>query len=603
MPARESTSKIPKTIRTFFKFMLLLFVLFLVLNSVFYRMYLSDARTIIVEKDALRNESLASTIDFVLSEVERSTEQLVSNTLFFETLSARRLERKLDYEADARLLTFLKDLARTAESVESVLLHDRRTGNYYSTSYGILSATEIAGRADFDEAADLVSVPVWSHFPRLPGNPFLSEPSDALAYTLSLRSPDGIEPMGFLAVYLDVSVLDRLFRDVPAEQSRIIDREWNTIYATNEATMSGLEGLQNNLELDETIGGRMQFPVERLIREGAVYHNYIVSRLSPSNWYLANVSSVNLSETFMVRSGRIVILVTALNVLAFLAFILGYSRQALYPVTQLTGFMERVADGDFSARLEEKRRDEYGYIFARFNTMVRDLERLFNQVYKDQLLQKELKLILLRAKINPHFIYNIFENMRWMTELGKYEQLKETLVATAEYYRRTFRDDREEIPLGDAAGQIAEYVALQQIRFRSRLSAEFAIPEACRSLQIPNFCLQPVVENAIVHGIEPKVGPGTVRIEAHCEHGALTVRVRDDGVGLPEERLITLRREIQSSGDSNPGALSTIHQRLRLLYDDSGGLAIRSEPGVGTTVALRFSFGERATLAPPGSGQ
>lgn len=584
--ATARARKVPRTIRTFFSVIVLLSIVFVLLNLLLYGLYQLDARQIIVDKDRLRATSLANTVDLVLSEVERSAELLVSNSVFNETLASRDAIGVLDLRLDQRILSSLGGLVRATESIDGLLLFDERTNLFYSTEYGMLNLLDLPYGDELIAAAADVESPVWRRFPEPSRNPYLDAPGESIAYVMSLRAPRGMTPMGFMAIYLNPSVLRALFAAQPEGETVVIDANRRAVFPgtiPRDADEALIAELFADYERAADSRGS-----ERIERDRSSLRNHVLAPLSEASWFLLHTSTIDVGDTLLARTSRVIGMILILNILVFLLVIYGYSRQAVHPVTQLTEFMQRVSTGDFSSEITDVRNDEYGYIFGQFNAMVRDLRRLFDQVYKDELLQKELKLILLRAKVNPHFIYNIFENMRWMVELSRYDELKETLVATSAYYRRAFRDDREEISLGDAADQVGEYIALQNIRFRDRLRAEIEIPEDLRSVAIPNFCLQPVVENAVVHGIEPKVGKGTVRVSARLERDELLVLVADDGVGMSLERLSEMQASLADGEAVVGGALRTIHQRLTLLYGGSGGIRIESTPGTGTTVVVAF---------------
>lgn len=583
----EHTKRVPKTIRTFFKLILVLFFLFIILNFFFYRMYRSDAKLIISEKDIQRSNSLANTVNFIFSEVERTTELLISTSLFSETLLNRNTDQPLDYDIDTQILGFLNNLSRTADSIESVLLYDKRTHLFYSTGFGVLRAEELVSASVFTAAAGAVRTPVWRQFPELPQNPYTGNPNHSLGYVMSLSAPDSMETVGFIAIYLNQAVLERIFSNTTEEWSRIIDAQLVPIYPQT-GKLPAYSMPEQLTDYGTLVHSTL--PIKFNLQKGSQYTSYVVNSLSAADWFLLNSSTINLSKTYMSRSGRIIIFILILNTLIFGLFITGYTKQALKPVRQLTAVMQRVSDGDFSVQISHRRRDEYGYIFNQFNRMVAEIQHLFNQVYKEQLLQKELKLVLLRTKINPHFIYNIIENMKWMIELGRYEELQHTLMATSVYYRRAFKDDREEVSFGEALDQISEYIQLQQIRFRNRLKLQLNVPEETKQLVIPNFCLQPIVENAVIHGIENKPGGGTIEITAERLQNKLLCRITDDGPGMESGQLQALRESLAEAHQETNGALLTIHQRLQLLYGQDGGIEIDRSNSGGLCVTVHFLF-------------
>lgn len=227
-------------------------------------------------------------------------------------------------------------------------------------------------------------------------------------------------------------------------------------------------------------------------------------------------------------------------------------------------------------------------LFARFLTMQLELAYMDQQAR----LAAEAELRALRAQINPHFFFNtlntVVSYLRDDPEIAR-----RILLRLADLFRMNMELQGQIIPFADEYQYIRDYLFIEQARFRDRLRVVYDIDPQVLKVGVPALSVQPIVENAVRHGIGPKNGPGTVEIRARLDLLTLRVHitVRDDGVGMPAERVAELLRPRPSNGDRRARrgvGLANVAERLRRLYGDAYGLQIDSAPGRGTTVHLRL---------------
>lgn len=218
--------------------------------------------------------------------------------------------------------------------------------------------------------------------------------------------------------------------------------------------------------------------------------------------------------------------------------------------------------------------------------MAEEIEELIGKVYAEQLRTREANLKWLQSQINPHFLYNCFALIRSLTRLGKTDSVLRLTTHLGKYYRYTTRIERQIVTLGEELELIKSYLEIQNMHIPS-LSYRIDVPEPMRALEIPRLLLQPIVENAVVHGIEPSGRDGTVRIAGEQTGGLNIVTVEDDGVGMSAERLRALRAELEHpSGDDAGCALRNIRERLVLQFGEEARLEFDSRENGGTTVRV-----------------
>lgn len=205
---------------------------------------------------------------------------------------------------------------------------------------------------------------------------------------------------------------------------------------------------------------------------------------------------------------------------------------------------------------------------------------------------RETELKALQAQINPHFLFNALNTVIMLALIEEAPQTRRVAQALADLLKLTFRPKDLLIPLSQELQSVDNYLYIQKIRFGDRLQVEKNFPEALLRALVPPLSLQPLVENALVHGLEPLEEGGKLWLGGHLEPGGrLCIVVADGGVGMTAEKLEAIRREMEN-GDGRGASLGllNVYRRLRLIFGSEGGLEIRSDPGVGTEVRLYLPY-------------
>ena len=202
----------------------------------------------------------------------------------------------------------------------------------------------------------------------------------------------------------------------------------------------------------------------------------------------------------------------------------------------------------------------------------------------------DLELKLLQAQINPHFLYNTLDNIIWLAEDGRKEEVEDIASSLSQFFRTTLSGGRDFIKIKEELDHIEAYLHIQRQRYRDILSYSIDVPAELSEYLIIKMTLQPIVENALYHGIKNKRGGGSIAVSAREEGGYVYLTVEDDGMGMDEETLSYLKGvisgEIKPSADNTGFGISNVAERMRLNYGKSCGIKITSEYGVGTKVEI-----------------
>lgn len=314
------------------------------------------------------------------------------------------------------------------------------------------------------------------------------------------------------------------------------------------------------------------------------------AKLSLNGWELVIVSDMS-ETTRQVNAMRTTVMVaTLLTILLVVAASALVSTKITAPLKMLAGQMENM---DYNA-LRQKLDDRFFYkeierLYGGYNDMTDRIEGLIAEVYDEQLRQKDAKYEALQSKINPHFLYNTLQSIWSLAVLERNEDVVRAITALGEMLAYLTYENSDEVTLEKEMDYIRNYVDIQLYRMNDKFTVDYRLSEAAESCVVSKLLVQPVVENAILHGFGDMEEGGVLTIEAEAAGGDLVIRVRDNGKGMDETALDALRQGLyHSKKDSQHKSigLSNIQERIRLKYGPGYGLEIESTPGMGTTIVL-----------------
>lgn len=324
---------------------------------------------------------------------------------------------------------------------------------------------------------------------------------------------------------------------------------------------------------------------------------YAVTRKLDNDWTVVGIVPVGEMIGDIARIQRQIWLYATL--LLALASITGYwfSKRITSPLKTLMTQMKEIERSNFNALSTVSSQDEIGQLSRRFNQMVRQIEALIEQVNQVEAKKREAEMRALRHQINPHFLYNTLATIRWMIKFGRKEGAYDGISSLVQLMEASMEKQGVFYRIRDELELLDKYMVIQRFRYDFRIELHVNCDEAIKEVPIPRMLLQPIVENAIFHGLAPKEGGGTVTIaieqSADMGESALVLRIEDDGVGISPERLPGLlgRSREPKSGMFGIG-LNHVHETVQLYYGERSGVEIVSPPGGGTIVTVRLFMKE-----------
>ncbi|WP_068775702.1 sensor histidine kinase [Paenibacillus sp. FJAT-26967] len=271
------------------------------------------------------------------------------------------------------------------------------------------------------------------------------------------------------------------------------------------------------------------------------------------------------------------------------------------PLQKLSHGIKRFGSGKLNIQLENKRKDEFGYLTDSFNKMAQQQKHLIEDHYEQNLRLARTELKFLQSQINPHFLYNTLDSIYWTAKNYEADEISEMVLNLSKFFRLSLNKGRDVFPIGESVSHLHFYIRIQQIRFLENFEVEYRIDELTRDVPILKLLLQPLVENAILHGMDGKEDGGRLIIETRIEDGLLLLIVRDNGSGIKEERLRYIQGELERLNGRNYKlysleedqiedlfGLRNVITRVKLYYGKEASLLIDSSEGEGTQTTLKL---------------
>lgn len=331
---------------------------------------------------------------------------------------------------------------------------------------------------------------------------------------------------------------------------------------------------------EETLNGERYFAASKRLARPEITSAVV----APKNLLLQDLN--HTLETYL--------LLLVLTVLTALVFSILISRMITSPVRRMIYHINQISAGTSSALPPMKMYHEFEIWADSFNRMLRQLDTYYNDNFQKQLLLKNAEIRALQSQMDPHFLFNVLNTIAWKAQIINNEEIYQMVISLGELLKaNTLSRETDFIELEKEMEYVKFYIYLQQRRFEDRIDCVIRIPEELMKCKVPCFCIQPLVENAIVHGLEPKKGKGKLIIQifpTDCREAApseMEVAIIDNGVGFAE--IPDVRSIPSSSSDTHTHiGLKNLDKRLELLFGERARLKIESVPNLCTTISFRI---------------
>lgn len=575
-------------------FYFLLILLPLVLISLF---AVDRSRSILHDQAVDRSKAVLGSamdyIDLTIQNVEEISTLIATDPTFIDLLAGADGELSPKSIVDfSKLLEELSNVNSINHIVSQITLYHQPSHMMISTHYGgrrltspeqqqwlehtaITSGTEITYLLAEDPIAGDETFGSLIH-------------TDSLSIMRTMDLYNTNRRADVVIITIDKSKLTRIMKSLLPSPS-------STIYLHSDYGKL-IAGTGNQEGMDQALAYGENVPGSPTTTDG----NFTVSIDSPySKWRLTLVQPVKelYAKTDQLRSYTMTIIFVSILLAIGISWIVYIGIAS--PVDKLYKGMKRVGIGNLNVQLPNNRQDELGYLTEAFNRMVIDQRRLIEEHYEQQLKLAKTELQFLQTQINPHFLYNTLDSINWTAKNYEADEISEMVLNLSRFFRLSLNKGKEVFTVEESLSHLHYYIRIQQIRFLDSFTVEYNMQEESRTVPIMKLLLQPLVENAILHGMEGIGDGGLLTISSWIEDGhSLKIEVQDNGTGMPQERVSYIRSELERLGNRDYDLFSleeehkdlfglrNVLSRIKLYYGKEAGLALDSVQGEGTTVTV-----------------
>ncbi|GLI86289.1 sensor histidine kinase YesM [Rossellomorea marisflavi] len=552
---------------------LLLLMIFGILGIISYQFFTSMYEDRISEESAAMLQLSSTVLDEELAGIEDLSFKAITDDQVqkdLRTIQQSNVNFEI-YQAKVRLQERLLYFATSEPYIAAIQVIDSSGLKY---TYGFNTKVELDKKEILPLVAASKGSNVWSKN---------GEEENIISSARLIRSKENLDlrEMGYLIISVDMNALIEETLNFSPNKNFIITNGQEIFYQNPDSEIGAIntpekergEGYQN-----ERINGKDYMST------------YVHSRFSDLTYYHFLPFSDITQQNAVVKS---------IMVLTFLSmFILSIivSRKAAEfiskPLEDLSRNMKEVQSGDFEhtlERLDSDNEDEIGLLHSNFRIMIDKINDLIKENYKKQLMIKETEYKALQAQINPHFLYNTLDSINWMARINQQKKISVMVEALGNMMRNIISKKEALVTLKDEMEIVKHYITIQEYRFENRLNFAFHSLLDLESHSIPKLSIQPIVENAIAHGLEEMTSQCDITIYMFPKAKDIEIVIEDNGPGMTEERIDAIYRGEIHSKSSGIG-LKNIIERIKLMFGEEYGVRIESTPGVGTKVKIIIPY-------------
>lgn len=555
----------------------LILITSLTISVSFYR---ASETTIQSQTESLISVTLQQTVsrfDMFMENIHRATLSIAFNRDLKKLLNDSGWEDSEQYNNLLRITDLISTFNNTNRFVYMVEIYDLRSHTLITSRGGIRTIDSTSSEYALIERLYInqdgaIPPNYWTPSRTIQ---FSGVNKKVFSFSIPIRDEYSGNVIAVVMTYVPDEYITQLCKEVSAMsgEAYILDESRNIVFSSDPALIGKQTDIPGNGSGMEKLTGR-----EYLYTVGnSKYMDWSMISVVPIKALMANNTSVLKSNLIFIS------IITIL-----LAVVLSIVMHSFFykPIHNLIRQIKLRNHEKSSEKQLLSRKDEIGFLFRNFTNILDDNRKLIESNYKQKIYVRDAEIRLLFSQINPHFLYNSLDSIIWMISFERYNEAKTMVKAMIKFFRLSLNKGQEMTLVNQVKEQIENYFVIQQLRYSDRLTVEIDIQESILERKMLNFLLQPVVENAVSHGIEKKPGEAKIRIGGWEEDGSLHFLVEDNGVGVSPERLEEVNRIIHAEElpSENFYALQNINRRIGLNYGQSYGIRLESTEGQGMQV-------------------
>ncbi|GAB2571100.1 cache domain-containing sensor histidine kinase [Gracilibacillus alcaliphilus] len=393
------------------------------------------------------------------------------------------------------------------------------------------------------------------------------------------------EPIGYLSFTISEDLIFDLIAELEMGQtgSTFILDQTGTVLTSQ---LRGSVGTKLDEKILENISDRYRENTDSVIQKiGSTNYFIAFDQSEETGWsVLGLVPSDEITEGLW-EVQRILLIIIIVWVILTIFLSSKITKSVTNPLMELITTMKTVEKGDFSVRVNLKQNREIQSISNSFNRMIYKVNELIKQVYEREMKEKQAELKALQAQINPHFLYNTLDTFYWMLYVKGEEKIGGLIVSLSSMLRYSISNEGSFVVLKQEMDNVQNYINLQSARSGDKINFELQMAESLEHAKVLKLILQPIVENAVHHGLEESNKDGRIIISTREDQGNLIIAVEDNGIGIEKAQIESFQKERQIN---NGIGLHNVDERIKLTFGSAYGIEIESEIGKGTRVSIKL---------------
>ncbi|MEH7481066.1 sensor histidine kinase [Neobacillus drentensis] len=413
---------------------------------------------------------------------------------------------------------------------------------------------------------------------------FVNNPRWVVSLSKELHSTDSHERKGILLIDLNYKIISEICKKVQLGSKGyifIVDKQGNIVYHPQQQLI--YSRLKKEMIPKVLNAQGKSFVVD----QDGERKLYTITTSDLTGWRVVSVTNVNDMIMDGKETKKFFLMMILISIFLSLLIAIVISTKISRPIKQLELSMKQVETGNFDIKLDIIYNHEVGRLSKSFNMMTRKIKALMQQVVEEQKALRKSEIKALQSQINPHFLYNTLDSIIWMAESNRNEEVIDMTSSLAKLFRISLNKGEETIPISGEIEHVKNYLLIQKMRYSNKLDFIIDVDPAIMSYQTIKLILQPIVENAIYHGIKNKTGKGLIRILGKEMEGKILFQVVDNGVGMDSKQIKNMYSdEHRKHSKGNGVGVKNVHERLQIYYGQDFGVSFESEVDRGTTVSI-----------------
>jgi len=317
-----------------------------------------------------------------------------------------------------------------------------------------------------------------------------------------------------------------------------------------------------------------------------------VNTLGNTRWQVGTFINIDILNQTRTRALYVSIVIFGVTLLTTIIASVLISRRISNPIYKLQKHMKIVEKGNFYKKIEVSGQKEVVDLGNSFNILQDEISTLMDTLLIEQREKRKSEFRALQTQINPHFLYNTLDSIVYLSENGENKKVQEMVIALSRFFRISISRGKNIISVKEELEHAKNYLLIQQIRYHEKFSFAFEIEEESKKCAVVKLIIQPLIENAIYHGINTEFGEGKIIIRSFLNNDKLILEVENDGYGITEDKIAEMYQSIQDKNDTKSVGLKNVYQRVRLYYGDESNFIIKSELDENTIIRLELPIEE-----------